>query len=296
MKWMMVCLSGIVFGSLSVPLSAQSASWSSGAKEVAKQSTSTGAESQDEKVALILKDPRPNSVGESELHFELKDSTTKKNLADADLKIDHEVKIHFLAYDPSLNDFIHVHPVASGDIWKTKIEFARTGSYFVWAQGLLNDGTEFTAGTRLNITAGEAPEDTVNLVETLKGEDRGSIVSMTAVGGAKVAAGQATVFKLQFQRTDKKPVVIKPYLGAFAHIVVTPQDGSDLLHVHPSSDAKRPSEGTAHVTFPKAGMYRIWIQFYDHNVLKTVPLAVKIETAESASAPAKPDAAGKHKH
>ncbi len=80
---------------------------------------------------------------------------------------------------------------------------------------------------------------------------------------------------LKFTRTDGTSAVITPYLGALAHVVATPTDGDSLIHVHPM-DGNQPNEGMLHVTFPTAGMHRLWIQFIDGGNLKTIPLVVKV--------------------
>lgn len=78
---------------------------------------------------------------------------------------------------------------------------------------------------------------------------------------------------LKFDRTDGSSVDITPYLGALAHIVAAPEDGDSLIHVHPMNGAK-PDEGMLHVTFPAPGNYRIWIQYNDSGILRTIPLVV----------------------
>lgn len=80
---------------------------------------------------------------------------------------------------------------------------------------------------------------------------------------------------LTFTKADGSPSNATPYLGAFAHVIATPQDGSSLIHVHPM-DGSVPNEGMLHVEFPKEGFYRLWIQFNDEGILKTVALSVKV--------------------
>jgi hypothetical protein len=80
---------------------------------------------------------------------------------------------------------------------------------------------------------------------------------------------------LVFTKSDGSPAAVTPYLGAFAHVIATPEDGGSLLHVHPM-DGKTPNEGMLHATFPKAGSYRLWVQFNDDGVLKTIPLSVLV--------------------
>lgn len=80
---------------------------------------------------------------------------------------------------------------------------------------------------------------------------------------------------LTFNRTDGTKPDIQPYLGAFAHVILVPEDADSLLHVHPMQGAT-PNEGIFHTSFPDQGDYRLWVQFLDGGVLRTVPLSVTV--------------------
>ena len=64
-------------------------------------------------------------------------------------------------------------------------------------------------------------------------------------------------------------------MGAIAHLVSTPSDGDSLIHAHPMVGST-PTTAMLHVTFPAAGLYRLWIQFIDTGELRVVPLAVEV--------------------
>jgi hypothetical protein len=84
-----------------------------------------------------------------------------------------------------------------------------------------------------------------------------------------------TMLTLTLTEVDGSPANITPYLGAFAHIIATGEDGSSLIHIHPMN-GNRQNEGMVHVTFPAAGYYRLWVQFVDAGILKTIPLSVAV--------------------
>ena len=87
-------------------------------------------------------------------------------------------------------------------------------------------------------------------------------------------AGKMAMLDLTMSRTDGSTTQLTPYLGAFAHIIATPKDGDSLIHVHPIGTG--PAQGMIHATFPAAGEYRLWVQFIDGGILKTIPLSVEV--------------------
>ena len=81
---------------------------------------------------------------------------------------------------------------------------------------------------------------------------------------------------LELSRTDGTKPVLKPYLGALAHVVVVPLTGDKLIHVHPM-EGDTPTKLMVHTNFPKSGDYRVWIQFDDGGELKTASMALKVK-------------------
>lgn len=209
-------------------------------------------------------------AGVFEYSFQLVDTDLKKVIKDTDLQLSHTKKLHFIAYDPSLNEFTHVHPEFDGKVWKVSLDLPVNGKYFLWAQGQLTDNTEFSAMTRALVVGGKPENPLMPLGDLRKGTDAQTTVELSP---SKITAGKMAMISFKVTREDGQTPVMKPYLGAFAHVIATPEDGDELLHVHPMENSV-PNTGMLHATFPRAGGYRIWIQFIEHDELKTVPLSV----------------------
>lgn len=215
-----------------------------------------------------------SDAGKIAYAFQLIDTKTKKLLADENLYVIHEKKLHMLIYDSALKEFHHVHPEYKNNQWEVDLDIPINGKYWVWAQGGIDaDGEEFSAVTELKISNGTAAWKTPPVLSDIREGVSGT--SKVTMDNKTLMAGKTALLNLKFTRTDGTQPNIMQYLGAFAHIVAVPDDGDDLLHVHPMNSAK-PDMGMMHITFPRKGAYRIWVQFIDENNLKVIPLSVVV--------------------
>jgi hypothetical protein len=107
------------------------------------------------------------------------------------------------------------------------------------------------------------------------------------------------------EKTGKPVADLERYLGAPAHIVIISEDTSDFLHVHPTEKGKMngsstgemkrmegmdhpenekanagkgqiASEISAHTSFPRPGLYKVWAQFQRSGRVITVPFVVRV--------------------
>jgi len=237
-------------------------------------STLVWAHGNESRIEIELESPATIQAGQSELAFQVVDTELNRALSDQDLKIAHEKKLHVLIYDQALKEFTHVHPEYINGLWKVSINLAVDGKYFLWAQGeLASDSEEFSALSEIKVSNGSPAWPLPPTLTELRTGTEGA--SKVTLGNQTLRAGKAAMLDLKFTRTDGTSAVITPYLGALAHVVATPADGDSLIHVHPMN-GNQPNEGMLHVTFPNKGNYRLWIQFMDGGILRTIPLVVKV--------------------
>ncbi|AZZ37334.1 hypothetical protein CIK05_11210 [Bdellovibrio sp. qaytius] len=207
-----------------------------------------------------------------EFVFKLQDEVAKKSVGELDLKESHTKKLHLVVYDASLNEFNHVHPTFDGEFWKAELNLTTDGSYFIWAQGTLLDGTEFSASYQVGVTDGKPALTVVSLGNIRKASVGNTVVELSK---EKVRAGKMAMIIYTVSHIDGTQPDVTQYLGANAHIIAVSPDGTDLIHAHPM-DGNDNTTGMIHVTFPTEGDYRIWVQVIDAGVLKTVPLSVTV--------------------
>ena len=237
--------------------------------------TSTFAQAhgnEDLRVSIEPESTAQYTAGQFNYAFQLYDNDTKKVLTDADLNESHTKKLHFIAYDPALKAFTHVHPEFDGKIWNVCLNLSVNGQYFLWAQGELLDKTEFSSMTRATIANGQTENPILALGDIRTGSDQGTQVKLA---NTKIKAGKMAMINFTVSRLDGTKPVLTDYLGAFAHVIATPTDGDALNHVHPMAGSK-PNTGLLHATFDDAGDYRLWVQLMDGGILKTIPLSVTV--------------------
>lgn len=224
-------------------------------------------------VSLESKIPSTIVAGKVHYSFDLYDNTAKRNLTDADLMDSHENKLHLFIYDAALKEFKHIHPQFINDEWSIDFDLTVNGQYWIWAQATLaSDGDEFSAFEKINVVNGVTQNEIPTTLGELKSAADG--ISVATVSG-KAKANSQSMLMVKFSRTDGSTPDVTDYLGAFAHILIVPKDGSAIIHAHPMATGK-PNEGMIHVTFPKEGEYRIWIQYLDAKNLRIVPLSIKV--------------------
>ena len=141
----------------------------------------------------------------------------------------------------------------------------------------------------------------------------------------KIEAGKELMLDFAaFDAASGKPATdLQNYLGELAHFVIISEDMVDFVHAHPmakgesmdgmkmdgdktkdhnadghahgkdSKDSGKPSasEVSAHTTFPRAGLYKLWAQFQRGGKVISVPFIVNVpagisEPIKAANVPA----------
>ncbi len=229
---------------------------------------------EDFRVEVLSDAPEVREAGALKLVFQLRDTEEKRLLTDKDLNVVHEKLIHMFIFDAALKEFHHLHPEYLNSEWVVEAEIKVTGDYWIWAQGQLkSDGEDFASPLRLSIVNGAS----ANPLPPQLGDVR------TAVDGESVATLSNTRFRaktmamptLKLSRRDFRETKISPFLGAPVHLMAVPSDGDALIHVHPMEGGE-PNSYMLHLTFPAKGEYRLWVQFIDNDVLRTIPLSVVV--------------------
>ncbi|CAN5838574.1 hypothetical protein BH20ACI4_BH20ACI4_23500 [soil metagenome] len=238
--------------------------------------------------------PESVKAGEpAELIFEVK-SVGGETIKDFDIV--HEKPMHLLIVSEDLSEFYHLHPEQQTDSkFKTSFLFPNGGYYRLYADftptgsgQIVKDFTQTVVGTERAKVTLQADE---NLEKTVEG------LRVVMKPDSVLENGKETMLNFQvFDAATNQPVTdLENYLGELAHFVIISEDLRDFVHAYPvSRDNVKSTEHSshehgeklmskdaesivsAHVTFPNAAKYKIWVQFQRGGKIVNVPFVVEI--------------------
>ena len=186
----------------------------------------------------------------------------------------HERTLHLFVVGADLEFFAHEHPVQQPDgVFMIDVPLPRPGPYMAIAEFSPVDGTPQTF--QQMFTTGEAfakpPAPAVDIAS--KAVD-GVRVSIDAAQ-AKAGESRPLAFRFEDAATGAPVRDLQPYLGASAHLLVVPADLSEAIHGHPDEQFRDPG-----ITFtpliPRAGRYKVWIQFQRADRVSTTAFVIEV--------------------
>lgn len=233
-----------------------------------------------------------------------------------DLPVVHEKPMHLLVISKDLNEFYHIHPEPQADgSYRVAHTFPNGGDYKLYVDYTPKDSAQVVDQIPLKVSGN--PRAAVVLREEASDTKTVDGLRVTMRPDKALRAGQELMlnFAVADERTTKPVTDLQPYLGALAHFVIVSEDGVDFLHAHPmektemaadhggggghdatphahgdemktgGATAPKPSasEVSAHTSFPRAGLYKVWAQFQRGGRVSTVPFVVRVGKSESAS-------------
>lgn len=244
-----------------------------------------------------------DSAGEHILRFAITDSRWMGR-EQTPLVPDHGKLVHlFLVRTPNMDAFAHLHPVTrDSNEFHVAVPRLPAGTYRVYADIVHRSGLAETLVNRVTLLAGSeapfAPTDSDDSWASMPGPSRdathatladGSIMTWDR-GDTAIVANQIAPLHFTVRTPDGRPADLQPYMGMAAHAIVTRDDGSVFVHLHPmgtiavaaqslfdsqqARDTSRASGAGAMAmtaatlpdtvsfpyAFPKPGHYRMWVQ------------------------------------
>lgn len=255
------------------------------------------------------------------LAFTVKD---KQGATVRDLPIVHEKPMHLLIVSKDLAEFYHVHPEPSADgSYRIQHTFPNGGEYKLYADFTPKDSAQVVDQIDLKVAGPERPKEPLvadtNYAKTVNG-----LKVVMKPDGELRAGGEVMLNFQMFDAASGKPVTdLQNYLGELAHFVIISEDMKDFVHAHPMAKGEKmddmkmddkkmggdsggehkadghdhlategkpakPSESevSAHTSFPRSGLYKLWAQFQRGGQVISVPFIVRIAEGQKVAAKA----------
>lgn len=212
-------------------------------------------------------------------------TVTEQAVGEAIKKFDlvHDKPMHLIIVRDDLSYFDHLHLEPQNGVFTTSHSFPHAGDYKLWVDVKPKGGRQFLAAFRTHVEGAPWHERISLEVDNqfskiaMNGQYRVSLVLPSELGihhGANL--------KFSITDNDGKPITdLQPMLGAKAHCIIISQDMHDFLHVHPEEEVSTRWRGgpdaTFHAQFPRAGLYKTWVQFQHHDKTITANFVVQVQ-------------------
>jgi hypothetical protein len=193
----------------------------------------------------------------------------------------HERVFHLFVISQDLEYFTHIHPaLRSNGSLDVDIELPRAGVYQLIADFLPEGGspqllqkTIVTAGYTGPLLAPPALERDTD--DKTVGGARVKLTMPEPIAGRE----QLVTFDLEDAATARPLHDLEPYLGAVGHLLLVSADLSIASHSHPVAEISSAGGPTVvfQMMFPRAGEYRMWVQFQRHGEVLTAAFTVPVK-------------------
>jgi hypothetical protein len=237
-------------------------------------------ESREYKVSLTTK-PRVLKAGENtELHFRIEDPITKKQVTDY-IEM-HEKLYHLFVVSQDTTFFRHVHPEKQPDgSFILNQKFPKPGLYRILSDFYPKDGTPQLISTPVMVPGEGFKLELPKLKADVTPKDGETLHVELVTDPPEPVAGFKTMMFFKLTPDDKD---IELYLGARGHMLIASSDLIDMIHTHPFMETD-PDEGAYkqvqfNAIFPRAGIYKVWVQFQRKGVVNTFAFNVPVKNLE----------------
>jgi hypothetical protein len=176
--------------------------------------------------------------------------------------VTHERELHLLVVREDGSGFRHVHPERDSEgTWSLPWRWEQAGTYRVYVDLVPADtGTPITLSRTVQVSGPVGPPDPPEEATTA----RSGPFEVRLVGDLR--AGRESTITARVKRDGEPVTNLRPYLGAFGHLVALREGDLAFLHVHPQgdvpeADASSGPEVAFRVAAPTAGRYHLYLDF-----------------------------------
>lgn len=188
--------------------------------------------------------------------------------------------LHLIVVRSDLTGYQHLHPTLAADgTFAVDMRPRRPGRYRAIAD-FTTGGRRYVLGTTLTVP-GTAPSTPLPAPLTQASVDG---YDVTLSRPATLAAGHEATLTFRITRRGAAVRELQPYLGAFGHLVALHAPGLEYSHVHPAARNLAAGTLTFDAELPKAGAYRLFVQFRTSGRVHTAAFTLHASPAAHSDA------------
>jgi hypothetical protein len=193
-------------------------------------------------------------------------------------EIVHEQLFHVFVVSEDLSFFVHTHPERAVDEdFHLDLTFPKPGMYRVLSDFYPSDGSPQLITSTIIVPGGDADLAIASIEGDVAARATENARVELSLQPEHVRARESVTMRFRVSPGDG----FERYLGAWGHMLAASADLIDMIHNHPS-DAGDPGGGAYKdiaftMVFPRAGVYRVWMQFQREGVVNTVAFDVPVE-------------------
>jgi len=215
--------------------------------------------------------PRIPKPGEKvRLKFDVHDPW--KNNPVKKFNIVHEKLFHAFIVSEDLQVFVHDHPVWVNDAFQYEMTLPKPGMYRILGDFYPEGATPQLIAKTIFVAGNASPPPPLTRDYSPKSGQNIKVEFSTFP--AQPAAGKNTQMRFTITPADG----LEKYLGAWGHMLAASDDLIDMMHTHPFIADGSP-QIQFDLTFSRARMYRVWVQFQRNGVVNTVHFDIPVKAA-----------------
>jgi hypothetical protein len=216
--------------------------------------------------------PRPRAT--TRLTFGLNDPRTGNPVRK--FEIVHEKLYHVFLVSQDLTYFLHAHPERDGDSdFHLDVVLPKPGLYRVLSDFYPTGGTPQLISNSVIVPGATVEMQPARIEPDLSPKDTESAHVEIALVPPRARQRVSILLKVSPDQG------LELYLGAWGHMLAASADLIDMVHNHPLSatDTRGNAEKDMQfdLAFPRAGIYRVWVQFQRLGVVNTVAFNIPVE-------------------
>jgi len=184
----------------------------------------------------------------------------------------HEKLFHAFVVSRDLQFFLHDHPTWDGGAFHYRMKFPRPGMYRILGDFYPEAATPQLLPKTVFVEGTEAPA--ASLTRDYSQKRTENLTVDFSINPADPTAGLPAQMRFTLSPGDG----LERYLGAWGHMLAASDDLIDMIHTHPFIADGR-EEMQFNLVFPRARIYRIWVQFQRNGVVNTAHFDVPVKAA-----------------